>query len=190
MGMMTRSFNSTVASLATAVGFSLLVAQGAAAQDSRIDELFDELQEVEPERVMRIEDQISTEWSKSGSPAMDLLLMRGEEALEAGMPDVAADHLTALIDHAPDFAEGYYARATAYYDLGLIGPAIDDLRQTLVLEPRHFGAMAGFAVILEEVGRPEDALTVWREVEKITPNNPDVQMQLERLALQLEGRAL
>ena len=50
--------------------------------------------------------------------------------------------------------------------------------------------MAGFAVILEEVGRPEDALAVWREVEKITPNNPDVRMQLERLELELEGRAL
>jgi len=188
--MMTRSFNSTVASLATAVWISILAVGPAQAQSDRIEELFDELQQVEPERVMRIEEQIWTEWSKSGSPAMDLLLRRGEEALEAGKPELAADHLTALIDHAPDFAEGYHARATAYYGLGLIGPALDDLRQTLVLEPRHFGAMAGFAVILEEVGRPEDALAVWREVEKITPNNPDVRMQLERLELELEGRAL
>lgn len=187
---MTHPFNSIVASLALAVGFSLLVPQPVAAQDNRIDELFEELREVEPERVQRIEDQIWTEWSKSGSPAMDLLLMRGEDALEAGQPEVAVEHLTALIDHAPGFPEGYHARATAYYALGLIGPAIDDLRQALVLEPRHFGAMTGFAVILEEVGRPEDALTVWREVAEISPQNEAVRAQLERLELELEGRAL
>lgn len=162
----------------------------ALAQDSRIDELFEDLQEAEPERVLRIEEAIWTEWSKSGSPAMDLLLIRGEEALETGQPEIAVEHLTALIDHAPDFAEGYHARASAYYTLGLIGPAIDDLRQTLVLEPRHFGAMIGFAIILEEVGRPEDALMIWREAEQITPQNPDVVFYIDRLVVQLEGRSL
>jgi len=91
--------------------------------------------------------QIAAIWENSGSPARDLLLQRGKDALEDGDAEAALDHFSALIDHAPDFAAGYNGRATAYFLLGLYGPSLNDLRQTLVLEPRHFGAMRGLAVI-------------------------------------------
>ena len=56
---------------------------------------------------------------------------------------VAIEHFTALIDHAPDFAEGWNARATAYYQTGDFGPSIADIGQVLTLNPRHFGALVG-----------------------------------------------
>src|SRR5690606_3470319 len=89
------------------------------------------------------EADILREWSKSGSPAMDLLLKRGREAMEAGDLKAAIEHLTALTDHAPEFAEGWNARATAYFLAGAFGPSVDDIRHTLALNPRHFGALAG-----------------------------------------------
>ncbi len=159
-------------------------------QSERLDLLFEQLLEAEPEAVDRIEGQIVTEWSKSGSAAMDLLLRRGEDAIEAGTPEVAVEHFTALVDHAPDFAEAYNGRATAYYQLGLYGPAIDDLRQVLVLEPRHFGAMTGVAVVLQEIGRPEDALDVWRRIAEFVPNDPEVAAMIGRLEVQLRGETL
>jgi tetratricopeptide (TPR) repeat protein len=110
--------------------------------------------------------------------------------MDAGTPDVAIEHFTALVDHAPDFAEGYNGRASAYYQMGLYGPAIDDLRQVLVLEPRHFGAMTGVAVVLEEIGRPEDALEVWRRVEALVPTDPEVASMIDRLEIQLQGETL
>lgn len=158
--------------------------------EERLELLFEQLREAEPGEIARIEGQIVTEWSKSGSAAMDLLLRRGEEALEDGAPDVAVEHFTALVDHAPDFAEGYHGRATAYYNLGLLGPAIDDLRQTLVLEPRHFGAMTGVAVILEELGRAEDALEVWQRVAEFAPSDPEVAGMITRLQDQISGLTL
>ncbi|NBD28662.1 MAG: tetratricopeptide repeat protein [Alphaproteobacteria bacterium] len=180
------SFKHIVAALVLAVGFST----PCAAQSDRLDRLFEDLKGADTEQAARLEDQIRTEWSKSGSPAMDLLLRRGEEALEAGEPQVAAEHLTALIDHAPDFAEGYHARASAYFALGLYGPALDDLRQALVLNPRHFGALAGFAVILQELDRPQEALELYRRIEQISPNSPDLAQAMERLDVQLEGSSI
>ncbi len=178
--------NSIAAALLLGVGFST----PSFADSQRLDLLFERLLEAEPAEVDRIENEIITEWSKSGSAAMDLLLRRGEEAIEEGTPEVAVEHFTALVDHAPDFAEGYHGRATAYYQLGLYGPAIDDLRQTLVLEPRHFGAMTGVAVVLEELGRPGDALEVWQQVAEFAPADAEVAGVIERLQSQLAGEAL
>ena len=39
-------------------------------------------------------------------------------------------------------------RAAAYYLTARAGPALDDLRQALVLNPHHWEAMQGFAVML------------------------------------------
>jgi len=78
--------------------------QPAAAQTAKLDELFAELSEADARRAARIEREIWAEWSKSGSPAMDLLLQRGRDALAEGDYALAIEHLTALTDHAPDFA--------------------------------------------------------------------------------------
>ena len=45
--------------------------------------------------------------------------------------------------------------------MGQIGPALADIQDTLALNPRHYGAMSGFAVILEELDRPQDALEIY-----------------------------
>ena len=186
MGTLTDHFKSIVAASVVAVGFSL----PAAADDAALDALFDDLQVAQGSDADRIGDQIRAEWGKSGSAAIDLLLRRGQEAIDAGDPLAASEHCTAVIDHAPDFAAGYSCRAIAYYLLDLPGPALDDLRQTLALNPRHFDAMRGFAVMLEELERPEEALEVYGRVLDIYPANTLAQEAADRLKLQFEGQAL
>ena len=60
----------------------------------------------EPDREdwQQIESQIQRLWSRSGSEAMDLLLRRGNEAIEAEDYPAALEHLTALTDHAQKLA--------------------------------------------------------------------------------------
>lgn len=181
-------FKPTVTSVLLAVGFS--IPTGVAAQESTVDELLDQLREAEPGRDGRILSQIFTEWEKSGSPAIDLLLRRGRDALERRDIEAALDHLSAAIDHAPDFAEAYHARASVFYEAGMIGPALDDLRQTLVLNPRHFRAMQGVAVILGELGMAEESLEIFRLVQEMHPADPDVAAMIEGLSAQLEGQTL
>jgi len=163
----------------------------ALAEMAKLDDLFGQLATAEsPEAAARIESEIYNEWSKSGSPAVDLLLQRGQDAIDAGDSVLAAEHFTAAIDHAPAFAEAFHGRATAYYLSGQIGPALDDLRQTLVLNPHHFPAMRGFAIILEELGRQKEALEVYHQIQVINPEDASVNDAADRLELALGGRAL
>ena len=190
MGINARLLNYIAAALCAVVWISPPLAAQTTGEQDRVDGLFEQLLQADADAVARIQSQILSEWSKSGSAAMDLLLRRAEESMEDGDADVAVGHFTALIDHAPDFAEGYNGRAAAYYQLGLIGPAIDDLRQALVLEPRHFGAMTGVAVLLEELGRTDDALEVWRKIEQLSPADGDVAQAIDRLLTQQSGASL
>ena len=177
--------------LVVAALLSLIFSAAAAfGQSAKLDDLFDRLKTVDAEGAGRIEQEIWIEWSKSGSAAMDLLLERGRKAVAAGQLTLAVEHFTALIDHAPDFAEGWNARATAYYQLGQIGPALADIRQTLALNPRHFGALSGFAMILEELDRPKEALEVRKAVQAIHPNAAGVSEAIARLTAGLQGHSL
>ena len=137
-----------------------------------------------------IETELRGLWSRSGSAAVDLLWKRGQDAMQAGAPDRAIEHFTAAIDWAPDFAEAYVGRAGAYYLTNRAGPAIEDLRQALALNPNQWEAMGGFAALLEEIGREDDALEVWRKVHDMNPQNPEAQASVDRLELALEGRTL
>jgi tetratricopeptide (TPR) repeat protein len=168
----------------------LLCGTPAQAQGDRLDDLFAALRTAEGNDAEQIVGKIASEWSRSGSPAIDLLLTRGREALEAGETDVAIGHFTALIDHAPDFAEGYNARATAFFSDKQFGPALDDIRMTLALNPRHFGAMTGLAFVLSEIDRPEQALAVWREVARLYPASPEAERALPELEREIGGSAL
>ncbi len=166
------------------VGFSLPL------YGESVDDMFAALQSANSEEAARIQERIISDWAKSGSPSVDLLLQRGEEAIDNGNLPAAVEHLTAAIDHAPQFAAAYNARATAYYLQGYYGPALDDIRQTLVLNPRHFYAMAGFAVMLEEFGRQEEALELYRQIDSIHPHLPEVDSSIVRLDLLLGGEPL
>lgn len=177
-------FKSIVAAFLAAVWISA----PALADQARLDDLFAQLAAAESaDAGARIVREIRGEWGRSGSAAVDLLMSRGTDAMEAGDWQAAVEHLTAAIDHAPDVAQAWHLRATAYYMLGQAGPALSDLGQALVLEPRHFGAMQGVAVMLEEFGKPAEALEVFRAVLAIHPSDPDIRGAVARLERALDG---
>lgn len=163
----------------------------ALAEDTaKLDDLFARLQKAGAEEAGRIESEIWIEWSKSGSPAMDLLLQRGRDAMSLGDNQAAIDHFTAIIDHSPDFAEAWNARATAYFNAGEFGPSVADIGHVLTLNPRHFGALSGLGMILEDTGNIAGALEVYKAALKIHPNLEGVKDAKERLETEAEGQEL
>lgn len=155
-----------------------------------LEELMEELARPDLPNWRQVEARIRDRWRASGSPAMDLLLTRGRSALEAGDTQAALAHLSALTDHAPDFAEGFNARALAWYRAGYYGPAMADLHRSLTLNPRHFGALSGLAAILEETGQTARALEVFRAARAIHPHDPDLEAAVARLERELSGLPL
>ena len=168
----------------------LLFGTAALADPTRLDDLFRQLQTATDEEAGQITESIWIEWSKSGSPSMDLLLQRGRDAMAAGDTAGAIDHLTALIDHAPGFAEGYNARATAYFQAGELGPSVADIAKTLTLNPRHFGALSGLGMIFEELNQPTKALEVYKAALAINPHLANIKDAVKRLEAKLGGQDL
>lgn len=162
----------------------------AASVTDRLSELYDDLAASSPGEANSILREIRLEWRKTGSPAMDLLLKRGRDALERGEYRIAIEHLTALTDHAPDVAEAYHARARAYFRIEQIGPALADLEQALALDPRHFEAAHGLAVVLEALDRPQQAFAAYRLVLSLHPHYDPAAEAVTRLKRQVEGLKL
>lgn len=165
----------------------ICAAQIAMAQDPDMDDLFAKLAQPGNEAWRITEADILREWSKSGSASVDLLLKRGEDALDMGDLDAAIGHLTALTDHAPDFAAGWQLRGTAYAAAGYFGPAIADLGRALELEPRQFAALTQLGAIFEEMERTENALTAYRESLKIHPHQQEAIDAVARLEKEQTG---
>ena len=58
---------------------------------------------------------------------------------------------------------------------------MNDIKQTLRLEPRHFGALDGLGLIFIHLQQFENAIEVYNEMLKIFPNNPFAIQKLEYL---------
>ncbi len=183
----TSILNRVVAAIAL---FFLTCAVAFAEDKAKLDGLFDRLKTAEAAEAGRIEAEIWIEWSKSGSPALDLLLQRGRDAMAFGDMVQAIEHFTAIIDQDPSFAEAWNARATAFYQAGEFGPSVADIARVLDLNPRHFGALSGLGMILEESGKPERALEVYKAALALHPHLEGVLQSVERLETQEQGQEL
>ncbi|MEX0308623.1 MAG: tetratricopeptide repeat protein, partial [Tateyamaria sp.] len=176
MGTHTRKLYPVVTALLLTVGNSL-----PAAAQSSVDELLQALRSAEPAEAARLTREIEREWAQSGSTALDMLLRRGREALEEDNPDIAIEHLTALIDHAPEFAEGWHARATAFYMKDLYGPALSDLEKALTLNPDNYNAIFGLGVMFQEFGDYMRARKAFSQVLDLHPHHENATKALEQL---------
>lgn len=166
-----------------------VAAESAVAQESE-GALLDRLSNATPAEAARIERQLQALWSKTGSATLDLLLKRGRDALAVDDLGAALDHLTALTDHAPNFAEGWHLRASAYFEAGRLGPAMADLERALTLNPKNFDAIYGLGAILELVGDRPRAYDAYLQARSIHPHHEQVTTALERLKPKVEGKAL
>ena len=176
MGINLLNLKSAVTAIFVFVVFSVpLQAQ------EREAELLEQLAEASESDAARLDRELGLLWDRSGSPAMDLLLSRGREAMEAENVRLAIEHFTALTDHAPDFAEGWHARATAYFQANLYGPALDDLQRALALNPNNYNAIFGLGVMFREFGDYERAAQAFGQVLDLHPHHENATTALEQL---------
>ena len=122
--------------------------------DPRLSELFERLAaatsvpEAEP-----IEQRIWQLWVAADDAAVDRVMATGSHAMAMGDAEGALEAFDAAIAKKPDFAEAWNKRATLYYLLHRYAESIADIDKTLALEPRHFGALSGLAMIHEAQNR-------------------------------------
>jgi tetratricopeptide (TPR) repeat protein len=144
-------------------------------------ELLEQLRSAPESEARRIERELSLIWDRSGSASMDLLLKRGREAMEDENNKRAIEHFSALTDHAPGFAEGWHARATAFFRAGLYGPALDDLQRALALNPNNYNALFGLGVMFQEFGDLPRAAEAYDRVLELNPHHERAKEARKRL---------
>lgn len=169
---------------------ALVLLSGMSVAESVSPELMEKLRTATADEAPRVAREVETTWGRSGSAAMDLLLKRGRDAMEEEEYSLAIEHFTALTDHAPDFAEGYHARAEAFFRAERYGPALADLERALALNPQNYDAIFGLAVMVQEFGDPRRAAELYRRVLAIYPHHPNAGEALTRLQRDGIGREL
>ncbi|APE44067.1 hypothetical protein BOO69_12110 [Sulfitobacter alexandrii] len=172
-----------------ALGASVLLS-GMVMAETVPPELMERLRTAPEQEAPRIAREVETIWGRSGSAAMDLLLKRGRDAMEEEDYLHAIEHFTALTDHAPEFAEGYHARAEAFFRSGRYGMALADLETALALNPENYEAIFGLGVMIQEFGDPGRAAELYRRVLAIYPHHPHAGEALTRLRRDGIGREL
>lgn len=186
MGIRTSWINRIVAAGITTVMFSL----PAWPESERLRGLYSELASSDPKQASVIEREIRHEWSRTGSPAINLLLRRGRDALERGEVTAAIEHFTAATDHSSGVAQAWHLRAQAFFAQERLGLALADLERALALDPHHFQAAFGLAAILEQLNRPEQAVRAYALVLELHPHYDRAHEALERLKARTGGATL
>jgi tetratricopeptide (TPR) repeat protein len=136
----------------------------------------------------QVENRIWALWLASGSDTANLLMSRVKTSVEANDLDLTIELLDALIKIKPDYVEAWNRRATIHYMRREFGKALEDIQQVLIREPRHFGAMSGLGMILQEFGDERSALTVFRRALEINPHLPKLPDLVKTLSEKVEGR--
>lgn len=165
--------------------------EAAEARSAVLDTLFEDLAGAgSAEDAKAVESAIFKVWMQSGSPSVDLLMGHGLDALAEKDLDRAHFYFNEVVLLAPDFVEGWDKRAAVSFVQDDYASALKDIERVLALEPRHFGAMGGLALILRDLGDKKGALEVYRRVLKIYPRLPGAAEAERSLSLEVEGRGI
>jgi tetratricopeptide (TPR) repeat protein len=154
-----------------------------------LDTLFQALKIApDEESAKAIEDRIWAMWTISGSDTCNLLMSRVKAATDQKDYDLALKLLDAVIAIKPDYVEAWNRRATVYYLKDDIPRSLADIREVLSREPRHFGALSGLGLILQDIGDDKDALEAYRKALAIDPHLENIPDVVKTLTEKVEGR--
>ena len=135
-----------------------------------------------------IEDRIWALWLVSGSDTCNLLMARVKTATDDKDLDLAVKLLDAVIELKPDYVEAWNRRATVYYLKQDYAHSLADIAEVLAHEPRHFGALSGLGLILQEIGDDKHALEAYRRALALDPHLENIPDVIKTLTDKVEGR--
>jgi tetratricopeptide (TPR) repeat protein len=144
-------------------------------RNNKLDKLFTQLKNTkELSSAQVIEKEIWEIWSIHPSDdrrgfRLTELLTQGTRLMNMGELNKAYKIFTQIIAVEPDWAEAWNKRATVLYLMDRYQSSLDDIKITLALEPRHFGALSGQALNYIELNEYEKAIESYKAVQKIYP---------------------
>lgn len=159
--------------------------------DPRLDELFGILQSSQDQsKLVEVEAEIWDIWYQSGNDEVDNLMAIAATTARSGNLAKAESIYSQVIEHLPDFSEGWNRRATIRYYRNDYDGSLADIEQTLRLEPRHFGAVWGLGMILGWQKDFERAILAFERLLELKPNAQDARPRIELLKQEMAKEAV
>ena len=150
--------------------------------DPALDDLFEQLAvTTSDEEASNIPREIWQRWTANDDPDVSQLMQIGIRALNYSTYRKALQSFDRVIEIAPEFAEGWNKRAPLYYHIKEYRRSIDDIKQTLRLEPRHFGAWSGLGLISVAQDNYSGALAAFKKALSINPHIPNIRRYVQKL---------
>jgi len=144
-------------------------------RNKELDKLFTQLKSAKDLLSAQvIENEILEIWSVHPSDdrrgfRLTELLTQGTRLMNMRELSKAYEIFTKVITVESDWAEAWNKRATVLYLMKQYESSLADIEITLVLEPRHFGALSGQALNYIELNLYEKAIESYKSAQKIYP---------------------
>jgi tetratricopeptide (TPR) repeat protein len=140
-------------------------------QPAALDALFRELAAKRPQRPpQEVENEIWATWASHPDRAAGQRLALATRAIASEELARARRLIEPLVDEYPQWSEAWNKRATLADLEARDTECFADIRRTLELEPRHFGAVCGFAQACLRRGERATALTAFEVALTINPH--------------------
>jgi tetratricopeptide (TPR) repeat protein len=153
------------------------------------EQLFAQLKKAESaEDAHPIEQKLIGMFRASGSPSVDLLMIRANAALATADNKTAKKLLEAVTAIAPNYAEGWHARAGMEQAAGEDTAALVSLQKVVLLNPRHFNALNELGDMLQDYGDKAGALKLYRRALEVDPQLEGATHKVRELTQSVEGR--
>ena len=137
-----------------------------------------------------IEGTIWEIWTESGNATVNRAMLIGIASMHAGQLGTALNKFNEVIQLAPNFAEGWNKRATIFYLMKKFDRSVNDIAQTLKLEPRHFGALSGLGLINQAIGQNKAAIKAFEHALDLNPHLPDLKEKVTKMKKLEFGRKI
>ena len=159
--------------------------------DTRLNNLFERLRVTQDLAEARgIEGTIWEIWTESENANVNRAMLIGIASMHAGQLGTALNKFNEVIQLAPDFAEGWNKRATIFYLMKKFDRSVNDIAQTLKLEPRHFGALSGLGLINQAIGQNKAAIKAFEHALDLNPHLPGLKEKVTKMKKLEFGRKI
>lgn len=159
--------------------------------DTRLDALFERLQVTDDEvEAQMITGQIWIIWRETSNDVARAFMRAGMRDMTHEHYDEALEAFNTVVQVAPHFAEGWNARATLLYLMGDYPGSVADIRRTLELEPRHFGAWSGLGLIYMSLEQDRAALEAFNKALELNPHLTGSRRNADLMKRRLKDRVI
>ena len=172
----------TMQIIAVLILLAYSLASPADQNDPALDDLFEQLAvTTSDEEASNITREIWQRWTANDDPNVSQLMQIGIRALNYSTYRKALQSFDRVIEIAPEFAEGWNKRATLYYHIKEYRRSMDDIKKTLRLEPRHFGAWSGLGLVSIAQENYAGALAAFKKALSINPHISNIRRYVQKL---------